>query len=156
MQLNAYIDGACEPVNPGGTASYGVVVYGSTKYHILFSTQGIVGRGKFMSNNVAEYAALGHLLEWYRDNRDKYKEYTIIVHSDSQLLVNQMNGNWNVHGGLYLKYYDTATMLIAQWKPKIQYKWIPREENTVADMLSVKALAAYNILPRPKGVNYDS
>jgi len=25
-KLIAFIDGACEPVNPGGTASYGVVV----------------------------------------------------------------------------------------------------------------------------------
>lgn len=55
-RLEVFIDGCCEPVNPGGTAAYGVVVKCEGK--VLFSEGKIVGSGNGISNNVAEYSGL--------------------------------------------------------------------------------------------------
>jgi len=52
----AYFDGACEPVNPGGTASYGAAIYENQQ--LVWKCSQIYGRGEHTSNNVAEYAAL--------------------------------------------------------------------------------------------------
>jgi ribonuclease HI len=62
--LVVYIDGACKPVNPGGTASYGLVVKFHQTGEVLYQEAKIVGSGPFMSNNVAEYSALLAFLKW--------------------------------------------------------------------------------------------
>lgn len=87
-KLNVWIDGACEPVNPGGTASYGLVVKVGDK--TVHTESGILGSGKLMSNNVAEYCALIMFLKWNKDNKPA------IIHSDSLMLVNQMEGLFQV------------------------------------------------------------
>ncbi|MGD0012733.1 MAG: hypothetical protein ABSE93_29850 [Terriglobia bacterium] len=52
----AWFDGACEPVNPGGTASFGVVIKDKDGT-VLRKEHGLVGKGSKMSNNVAEMPA---------------------------------------------------------------------------------------------------
>src|SRR5215467_12703868 len=58
MNITAYFDGACSPTNPGGTASYGAVIFLDGKQ--FWSDAAIVemptGKEKLTSNNVAEYA----------------------------------------------------------------------------------------------------
>ena len=145
--LKAYIDGACEPVNPGGTASYGVIVYrhalggedGSTPgFELVWRFYGVVGSGPEMSNNVGEYSALLALLRWYGTAE---AEETLWVCSDSQLVVNQMIGRFKVRKGLYGPYYKKVQALLGDLVPlRVYFKWIPREENRLADELSKQAL----------------
>lgn len=155
--LEAYIDGGCEP-NPGGTASYGVLVhekylerYGEGLLDVepieepIWEDCGIVGSGSKMSNNVAEYAALVKLLEWL----DNQIPGDIVILSDSKLLVNQMNLEWKARADkLYYPYYKRALQLRialgALWEGKVTFKWIPREQN-LADALTVKALSEVGI-----------
>jgi len=139
MSLQVYIDGACEPVNPGGTATYGVVVRHGTR--TVFSHSGVVGSGKMMSNNVGEYSGLIAFLEWYIDERKGLDSGWPVVHSDSQLLVRQMMGQWRAKSGLYKSYYLKAQDLIKRHKLKLIFKWVPREQNEEADRLSKQALA---------------
>ena len=63
MTYIAYFDSACEPVNPGGTASYGAAIYENQQ--LIWKCSEIYGRGEHTSNNVAEYAALIAVLEWF-------------------------------------------------------------------------------------------
>jgi len=53
--IKAYFDGCCEPVNPGGTASYGVAIFRDNKLiwkdSKLFKP--IPGKEKETSNNVS-------------------------------------------------------------------------------------------------------
>src|SRR5690348_637142 len=67
----AYFDGACEPVNPGGTASYGAVIFRDCKR--IWECSEIYNSGpgneRNTSNNVAEYAALIAVLEWFADRK---------------------------------------------------------------------------------------
>lgn len=136
--LKVYIDGACEPTNPGGTASYGMVVYRDGKQ--VFAKGKVIGSGAAMSNNVAEYAGLLEFLRLWQG----IEEAT--VYSDSQLLIKQMSGEWNAHSGLYLESYQAAK-LKCEGKP-ISFIWIARELNTIADSLSLKALEIVGIKPR--------
>ena len=85
----SYIDGLCEPVNPGGFATYGLVVYdrNMVKVHEEFK---FVGKGDEMSNNVAEYSGLVALLEYLIQNDI---QGNISVKLDSKLVVGQLTGS---------------------------------------------------------------
>lgn len=146
--LTAYIDGSCKPINPGGTAAYGIIIFkakeNSTevikepKGTAVWQDSEIIGSGPEMSNNVAEYYALLQLLLWL----DSQPAEDISILSDSQLVVNQITGNWKVKKGLYKPYLDCCLRLIVQnqdiWKDKIKFKWIPREENLAHSVIEQK------------------
>lgn len=142
--IKAWIDGACEPVNPGGVAAYGVAIVGPNDR--TESLSGIVGSGEGMSNNVAEYSALIALLEWYKKIVNGSGERpSIEVFADSQLVVNQMKKDlpWKIHPGkLYSSYAYKAKGIILDLIiiDLITFTWIPREQNWLADELSKKPL----------------
>ena len=68
--IETYSDGACEPKNPGGFASYGVFirVRHGAKWEELMSESKIFvpqkGHEHETSNNVAEYSGFLRALEW--------------------------------------------------------------------------------------------
>lgn len=88
------------------------------------------------SGNWSEYAAVSCALRWLFNN--KYADFNIEVRSDSQLIINQLTGKFNVHDARMLKLRDHCREVAAQF-PKVTYRWIPREKNREADALS-KAL----------------
>ena len=130
MLIEVWIDGCCWPVNPGGTACTGYVI----KKGGLTIAKGskVIGEGKGMTSNVAEYHALIHVLEEIK-KRQLYTE-EILIRSDSNLLVNQMNGNWKVKAASIFALYREAKILAADLNLKI--KWVPRELNEEADAMS--------------------
>jgi ribonuclease HI len=142
--IKVYVDGLCEPINPGGIATYGYVFKGD----INGEWRGFVGQGKGMSNNVAEYAGLIQALQRLSRLNAYHKE--IIVHSDSTLLVNQMSGKMRVRKGLYVPYYKMARNLSTTFS-SLNFIHIPREQNTEADELSrdayVEVRESRNIKP---------
>jgi ribonuclease HI len=107
----AWFDGACEPLNPGGTASFGVIVKGADGT-VLLREHGVVGKGKAMSNNVAEYAGVLHILK-YLGSRPPGR---VMIHGDSNLVINQLNGKWRIKKGLYLPMALEAKALLASLK----------------------------------------
>lgn len=90
-----------------------------------------LGAKDFMSGNVAEYMALRSALKWLGDNHPRF---TLLVHSDSQLLINQMKGTYSV--GTKLQPLRDHCLALARAFPRVEYKWIPREENKYADFMS--------------------
>ncbi len=128
-----------EPINPGGTASYGFIILDGEKE--IYRESKIVDEGKEASNNVAEYNGLLNALRWLY--RKGYQHDEIICKGDSRLVIEQINGNWGMNKGLYipwaikckgaLKYFDS-----------ISFEWVPREEN-IADDVSKGALRAKGI-----------
>ena len=137
-EIVVYVDGLCEPVNPGGTATYGYVVRNDAGRDIARKS-GVVGKGTGMSNNVAEYAALCEALRYLI--REKMTLLPVEIRSDSRLLVNQMKGEWKFHKGLYAQKYRDAKALATQFD-RVKFRWIPREENKEADALSREAYGA--------------
>jgi len=136
--VTVYFDGLCEPHNPGGIATYGFVVYvNGEKVH---EGHGVVGEGKGMSNNVAEFSGLAAALEWLLVRG--YQKDKIVVRGDSQLAINLINGVWSARGGLYYPYYLKATELASKFS-NISFEWVPRARNEEADDLSRKAYEEY-------------
>src|ERR1019366_7019749 len=133
-EYTAWFDGACGPANPGGTATYGVMIKDQDG-RILVWEHGLVGEGSAMSNNVAEYAGVLHILK-YLSTRPPGR---VTIHGDSNLVVNQLSGKWLVKKGLYLPTAIEAKALLAHlhncgWE--INLRWIPRARNKECDRLS--------------------
>ncbi len=132
--IEVHTDGACLPVNPGGTATYGYEV--KQDGHRLHEDYGVVGKGENMSNNVGEYRAVQKAAEWLiakgLDSED------IVFKSDSKLVVKQLKGDWKVRKGLYVDYYRRAHDAVRKLR-RARFTWIPREENEYADSLTERA-----------------
>ena len=137
--ISVYCDGLCEPVNPGGVATYGFAVFADGA--MIHEETGVVGEGRSMSNNVAEYSGLCAALLWLLEK--KLQQHATKVFSDSRLLVNQMSGKWKSHEGLYVKWHVEAKRLSQEFT-KLEFQWIPREKNGLADALSREAYARYS------------
>ena len=62
--ITLYFDGLCRPRNPGGVATFGYVIYKDGEK----GEKWVWGNWLRceMTNNVAEYSALKHALEWIR------------------------------------------------------------------------------------------
>lgn len=140
----AYFDGACEPVNPGGTAAYGAVIM-QDRQHIwacseLFHPQ--QGKEDQTTNNVAEYCGLIAVLEYLSHIGAQHEP--IMIYGDSKLVIYQMFGTWNIKDGYYVPYALKAKELRQSFS-NLSGQWIKREMNTVADELSKRPLRAAGI-----------
>ncbi|MFW6194119.1 MAG: ribonuclease HI [Halobacteriota archaeon] len=134
--ITIYFDGLCQPVNPGGVATYGYVIYQDNK--VIKKGYGVIGKGKGMTNNVAEYTALKKALQWVNSQRIKDK---ITVKGDSQLVINQLKGKWKVKSQTSKKFVPQIKELLRD--KEIELIWIPREDNTEADRLCNIAYQEY-------------
>ena len=124
--ITLYFDGLCRPRNPGGVATYGYVIYKDGKK--VKKGYGVVGSGTGMTNNVAEYSALKYAAEWVREN---CSEDEIVIRGDSQLVIHQMNGTWQIKSETSKKFVPEIRRLLEGRKTR--YVWIPREQNAEAD-----------------------
>jgi ribonuclease HI len=127
LAVKVFIDGLAEPRNPG-TGTYGFVIYEDGRK--LAEGEGLAGYE--VTNNFAEYTALVKALEKLRELR---VEGEVVVNSDSKLLVGQMGLGWEVKGGGYVSKLKEARDLLKEFG-SVTFEWIPREENTEADLLS--------------------
>ena len=132
----AWFDGACGPVNPGGSATFGLAVRDGNGT-VLLKEHGYVGNGSGMSNNVAEYAGVLQVLKYLAPRPPG----RVTIHGDSNLVINQLNGRWRILKGLYLPTAIEAKALLALLKGlgwQITCCWIPRAQNEECDALSKK------------------
>lgn len=128
-----YFDGASK--NNPGHAGIGIVILDQNNKEVLTYSKYLGVK----TNNEAEYLALIELLE-------KAKELgieEINIFGDSQLVVNQVNGNWRINQSHLFSLAQKVEELITQFK-NISINWIPREKNTIADRLSNEAIIQSN------------
>lgn len=130
--ITIYFDGLCRPRNPGGVATYGYVIYRDTEK--IKTGYGVVGSGAEMTNNVAEYSALKHAAEWVCRNTTTDE---IVIKGDSQLVIHQMNGTWQVKSETSRKFVPDIKRILKGRKAR--FVWIPRKKNAEADLLSNSA-----------------
>ncbi len=147
--LELYFDGACEPVNPGGTASYGYWIARDGKK--IAEGSGIVGEGEGMTNNVAEYTGV---IEGLKRLSELGLREPLRIRGDSNLVAsmiakkwgwNRKKTKWVPHDdALHLKdLLDEALALLEGREYVIE--WIPRERNAEADRLSKQPLVEKGI-----------
>ena len=129
MKIILYFDGACEPRNPGGLGSFGFVIYRDG--NLIKKGYGVIGRGKGITNNVAEYSGLKAAIQWLNE-QDIYDD--IAVKGDSMLVIKQMAGRWRIKSETSKKFVPQIKKLLGN--RSVKYQWVPRENNTEADGLS--------------------
>lgn len=151
MTLVIHIDGGARG-NPGH-AGFGVDVRSGDGE----LQAGIYGYLGIQTNNVAEYAALivalRHALE--------AGAASVLIRSDSELLVRQMEGRYKVKSPGLLPLYQEAKRLAGRLK-KLRIEHVPRAKNKDADALANQAMdtradeppgiASGLPLPRPAGL----
>lgn len=134
--IEVYFDGLCQPINPGGISCYAFVVKSDGR--TIYSDYGIAVEpfSKDSTNNVAEYTALVKALEWLLENN--LSSTKVEIKSDSQLIVNQLTGDYKVKSKRIMSLYKQVLLLKGKFQD-IQIKWVPREKNREADRLTNKA-----------------
>lgn len=128
-QLHLYIDGASRG-NPGESA-IGLVI--RTPEGFILKKKGLyIGR---TTNNVAEYMALLHGV----CESLKFKPSSILIHSDSKLLVNQLKGNYKVKDEKLIPLFKKVKEVLEKF-PSCDILYINRKENKEADGIANRIL----------------
>lgn len=124
-----YIDGASRG-NPG-EAAFGIHVTDSSGAERK-ALYGYLGRA---SNNVAEYQALIHALQWALRQGAR----RVSVFSDSELVVRQIEGRYKVKHPDMIPLHRQAVSLLHRFE-KAAVGHVRREQNREADRLANQAL----------------
>jgi len=125
--------------NPG-PAAIGAVFY-NKEQEVVHSIKEYIGEG---TNNEAEYRAIIKALQvllktkWFSENNTAEKQ--VICRLDSQLVVEQINGNFKIKQPHIQALMNEVKECIIQMHLNISFIHIPREENKMADKLVNQAL----------------
>ncbi|HTT15653.1 MAG TPA: ribonuclease HI [Thermoplasmata archaeon] len=130
-----HFDGACQPPRGGGLAAYGFTIEG---VGLAFQDHGLAVRpyAEHSTNNVAEYVGAIRALEWLLEHGH---DGEVLVRGDSELVIRQMNGAYEVRAEHLRAYHERLRQLAGRFR-KVVFEWVPREENAEADALSKQAL----------------
>lgn len=149
--IKIYFDGACEPINPGGTASYGYLIKKDDK--TIKQGAGIIGAGKGMTNNVGEYHGLIEGIKAiFQSDFSKEK---INIYGDSNIVCNVVSKKWgwNKKKTAWIPHKDCPHLKLLLDEAlgllvglNYEIEWIPREKNQEADDLSKEPLIKAGII----------
>ena len=136
MDLTAHIDGGARG-NPG-PAAIGVYIEDADG-NPLFEEGKTIGHA---TNNEAEYRALLYLLEIAATDPviASFAGGALKIHCDSNLIVQQVLGNWKIKEPRLRELYDEVQAKKKQVKLHLRIKHVPREQNKTADALVNQAL----------------
>jgi ribonuclease HI len=128
--LTIYTDGASRG-NPG-EAAFAYVISRDGKP--VIEKAECLGQ---MTNNQAEYTALVRALEHALELGPRHR---VIVHSDSELMVKQMSGEYRVKNEELRGLYEQASALRQRFDGLVTIRHVRREQNKRADQLCNEAL----------------
>jgi ribonuclease HI len=128
MTHTAYTDGACRVSNPGQCACAWAIMdgYGHGYGLVYRSAARYLGPG-LHTNNYAEYQGLIDLLMWTEANHVTGLE----INCDSQLVVKQVHGEWQVKHKELQPLRDLAYALITRGSHML--RWIPGHEQAIRE-----------------------
>jgi ribonuclease HI len=122
--MDIYCDGGARG-NPGPAASAFVAM---EKGKVIYS------EGKYLgitTNNVAEYSAVILALTWLQKQNSKIINFKL----DSLLVTKQMDGSFKIKNENLHKLFLAAQKLQKNITVKINFSYIPRIKNSLADKL---------------------
>lgn len=134
MEINVYTDGGSRG-NPGHSG-YGLVIYDDHQ-NILYQEARYLG---IRTNNEAEYSGLIGALNWINTNKNNYPITQINFHSDSQLMIRQLQGIYKVKAPNLIPIFRQAKELIASISLPFVFQDVRREFNRLADELANRAM----------------
>ena len=115
-----------------GISGAGAVLLDASSGKILKEISESVG---IATNNVAEYTAL---LLGLQAAFEMDPKASVLVRMDSKLVVEQMSGRWKIKHPDMMALGAKVQKLIAG--KDVEFTWIPREQNSLADALANKAM----------------
>jgi ribonuclease HI len=135
MILTIHCDGSCYHLD--GRMGLGIAWFKDDSEEPFYS-QAISKCDRKGSSNEAEYLAIINALHQLRRPNLLWDE--IHLYSDSQLVINQINGDWLCKGENLQELLDAVDKLLDKIPP-IKFHWCPRclPRQKVADKLSKKA-----------------
>ena len=129
MKLIINTDGLSK--NNPGPAAIGAILK-DTRGKVVATVSKAIG---VATNNEAEYRAIVAALE----KALKLGAEQIELRSDSELVVNQLNGRYKIKSTTLRPFYLQVAQLLGQFE-KVAVTYVPREQNTEADKLANQAL----------------
>lgn len=130
LHYTIHADGASRG-NPGPAAG-GAVALETESGRLALELAVLVG---VASNNVAEYRGMIAAVRAVREHLDPS---AVTIKMDSKLVVEQMSGRWKV------KHPDMRDLVKEAWSVidtlPVEFLWIPREDNHLADRMGNLAL----------------
>jgi ribonuclease HI len=126
--VTIYTDGGARG-NPGPAAFAYVITRAGARD---VEANGYLGK---TTNNIAEYTALVRALE----HAQKLDGKRLVIHSDSELMIKQMRGEYKVKNEGLRPLYEEAQELSGAFE-SVQFRHVPREQNRRADKLCNDAL----------------
>lgn len=130
MTIYAFTDGASRG-NPG-ESGIGIILK-NDKDQLISSHGEYIGHA---TNNIAEYSALIQCLKIVRDLECSL----LVVHSDSELMVRQMNGEYRVKDVDLKGLFEEAQTILTSSKFSFEIRHVAREMNREADELANRSL----------------
>ena len=136
MRIIGFTDGASRG-NPG-PGGIGIVLKDEAG-KILLEAKRFLGT---VTNNVAEYTALLECLNHVKELGEKRGVActTLALHSDSELMVRQMNGEYKVKDAALKKLHSQARDFVSSSAFKFSLTHVPREKNREADALANESI----------------
>jgi ribonuclease HI len=126
MTILAYTDGASRG-NPG-ESGVGIVLKDELG-NLIASQYGYIGKA---TNNIAEYTALAACLKLVQATECS----RLVVHSDSELMVRQLNGQYKVKNARLKKHFQQIQHILVAAPFQFMIMHVPRENNREADELA--------------------
>jgi ribonuclease HI len=130
MMIQGYIDGASRG-NPG-ESGMGFLLK-DERGRVLHAEGGYLGQ---RTNNAAEYAAFLKCLKKAKE----FKCHRLVVHSDSELLVKQFNGEYKVKSPDLKREMQRIKKTLQSVPFKVELQYIPRDKNLDADRIANAAI----------------
>ena len=129
---NIYIN--CDGASRGnpGRAAIGIQIKGEDKKTVLKQHSEYIGK---TTNNVAEYLAVLKSL----DLAKRFTNQNVFVYSDSELLVRQLNGTYQVKNKNLKELFNQVQKLQNSFQ-KVVFTHVRREYNVMADQLANETL----------------
>jgi ribonuclease HI len=121
-----YTDGASRG-NGGKSAAAFIITNGNTE---------ITRSARYLgntTNNMAEYSAVYDALEYCILNNICRRGTINTILSDSQLIINQLNGSWRINKPELRQINDDIRHMISDTESKFLYEWVPRTHSMVKE-----------------------
>ena len=136
MTILAYTDGASRG-NPG-ESGVGIVLKDELG-NVIASQYGYIGKA---TNNIAEYTALAACLKLVQSTKCSQ----LVVHSDSELMVRQLNGQYKVKDAGLKKHFQHIQNILVASPFQFKIRHVPREKNREADELANRGIDTKKLL----------
>ena len=137
MTILAYTDGASRG-NPG-ESGVGIILKDKSG-NVIASQFGYIGK---VTNNIAEYTALAACLKLVQATNCSH----LVVHSDSELMVRQLNGQYKVKDAKLKRHFQHIQKILVASPFQFKIKHVPREKNQEADELANRGIETKKMLP---------